>query len=139
MRKLLAPHPVDGGGEVHADRALSTRNAGKPNAGLDDVKFALDMDLLALIDERHRGVGTIPTWTFREIDVCGLGRAMIPSPATGRETFAKRRQLVWDVEKKLAEDVARPIISQGVADLCRQPYVKSCVLQQRFDDMCLDM
>src|SRR5262245_37010331 len=58
---------------------------------------------------------------------------------------AKRQQLVWDVEKKLAADVARPIISQGVAGLCWQPNVKGFVLQHnsvynnwRFDDVWLD-
>lgn len=39
--------------------------------------------------------------------------------------LAKRRRLVWDVEKKLAEDAARAIISQAVA--CAQPYLKVCV------------
>jgi peptide/nickel transport system substrate-binding protein len=63
-----------------------------------------------------------------------------------RETdLAKRRSLVWEVEKKLAEDVARPIIMHNVAGLCWQPYVKGFVLQHnslynnwRFDDVWLD-
>jgi peptide/nickel transport system substrate-binding protein len=63
-----------------------------------------------------------------------------------RETdLAKRRSLVWEVEKKLAEDVARPIIAQGVAGLCWQPYVRGFVLQHnslynnwRLDDVWLD-
>jgi peptide/nickel transport system substrate-binding protein len=66
--------------------------------------------------------------------------------AQSRETdLAKRRKLVWDVEKKLAEDVARPIITQGVAGLCWQPYVKGFVLHHnslynnwRFDDVWLE-
>ena len=43
------------------------------------------------------------------------------NPESARETdLAKRRQLVWDVEKKLAEDVARAIISAGLcAALCQ--------------------
>ena len=63
-----------------------------------------------------------------------------------RETdLAKRRKLVWEVEKKLAEDVARPIITQNVTGLCWQPYVKNFVLHHngiynnwRFDDVWLD-
>jgi peptide/nickel transport system substrate-binding protein len=58
---------------------------------------------------------------------------------------AKRRTLVWEVEKRLAEDVARPIIMQGVAGLCWQPYLKGFVLHHngiynnwRFDDVWLD-
>jgi peptide/nickel transport system substrate-binding protein len=66
--------------------------------------------------------------------------------AQSRESdAAKRRKIVWDVEKKLAEDVARPIITQGVTGLCWQPYVKNFVLHHngiynnwRFDDVWLD-
>jgi peptide/nickel transport system substrate-binding protein len=57
----------------------------------------------------------------------------------------KRKSLVWELEKKLAEDVARPIIMQGVTGLCWQPYVKGFVLQHnglynnwRLDDVWLD-
>jgi len=56
-----------------------------------------------------------------------------------------RKKLVWEVEKKLAEDVARPIIMQNVTGLCWQPYVKGFVLHHnslynnwRFDDVWLD-
>lgn len=59
--------------------------------------------------------------------------------------LAKRRSLVWEVEKRLAEDVARPIIAQGIAGVCWQPYVKGFVLHHnglynnwRFDDVWLD-
>jgi peptide/nickel transport system substrate-binding protein len=55
-----------------------------------------------------------------------------------------RRNLVWEVERKLAEDVARPIIMQNVAGLCWQPHVKGFVLHHngifnnwRFDDLWL--
>src|SRR5215831_15289162 len=36
----------------------------------------------------------------------------------------RRRQLVWAIERKLAEDVARPIIAHGRMATCWQPYVK---------------
>ena len=59
--------------------------------------------------------------------------------------LAKRKALVWAIEKNLAEDVARPIIMQGVAGLCWQPYVKGFVLHHngiynnwRFDDVWLE-
>ena len=63
-----------------------------------------------------------------------------------RETDAdKRRALVWELEKTLAKDVARPIITQNVAALCWQPHVKNFVLHRngiynnwRFDDLWLD-
>jgi len=38
---------------------------------------------------------------------------------------AKRRAIVWDIERKLAEDVVRPIIFHDVAAACWHPYVKN--------------
>jgi peptide/nickel transport system substrate-binding protein len=66
--------------------------------------------------------------------------------AQSRETDReKRRKLVWEVDRKLAEDGARPVISHGVANTCWQPHVKGLVLQQnsiynnwRFEDVWLD-
>jgi peptide/nickel transport system substrate-binding protein len=59
--------------------------------------------------------------------------------------LASRKKLVWEVERKLAEDVARPIILQYVTGLCWQPHVKDFVLHHngiynnwRFDDVWLD-
>jgi peptide/nickel transport system substrate-binding protein len=37
---------------------------------------------------------------------------------------ARRKQLVWEIERELAEDVARPIIFYERAATCWQPYVK---------------
>jgi peptide/nickel transport system substrate-binding protein len=57
----------------------------------------------------------------------------------------KRRQLVWDIERKLAEDDARPIIYYLRGATCRQPYVKGLTLMvnsifngSRFEDLWLD-
>jgi peptide/nickel transport system substrate-binding protein len=66
--------------------------------------------------------------------------------AQSRETdIAKRKALVWEVEKTLARDVARPIITQGVAGLCWHPHVKNFTLHHngiynnwRFDDVWLE-
>jgi peptide/nickel transport system substrate-binding protein len=40
----------------------------------------------------------------------------------------KRRQLVWMIERKLAEDGARPIIFYAPGGNCRQSYVKGVTL-----------
>jgi peptide/nickel transport system substrate-binding protein len=37
---------------------------------------------------------------------------------------ARRKQILWAIERKLAEDVARPIIAYDRAATCWQPYVK---------------
>ena len=57
----------------------------------------------------------------------------------------KRKKLVWEVEKKLIEDGARPVINQNVANTCWTPALKGVVLQHnsiyngwRFEDMWLD-
>jgi peptide/nickel transport system substrate-binding protein len=39
----------------------------------------------------------------------------------------KRKKLVWEIERKLAEDGARPIIFYDRRATCRQPYVKGWV------------
>ena len=57
----------------------------------------------------------------------------------------QRRQLVWEIERKLAEDNVRPIIYHPRAAICRQPRVKGLTLMvnsiyngSRFEDLWLD-
>jgi peptide/nickel transport system substrate-binding protein len=59
--------------------------------------------------------------------------------------IAKRKQLVWAIERKLAEDVANPIISHNVANTCWHPHVKGHVQHEnsiynnrRFENVGLD-
>jgi peptide/nickel transport system substrate-binding protein len=58
---------------------------------------------------------------------------------------AKRKKLVWDIDKKLQEDVARPIIFHGRMGTCWQPYVKGVTVMvnssyngYRYEDVWLD-
>ncbi len=63
-----------------------------------------------------------------------------------RETDRKKRQeMVWEIDRKLQEDVARPIISHGRIAGCWQPQVKNVTLHinsiynnWRFEDVWLD-
>jgi peptide/nickel transport system substrate-binding protein len=57
----------------------------------------------------------------------------------------QRKKLVWEIEKKLAEDDARPIIFYARGVTCRQPQVKGVVDMvnsiyngSRFEDLWLD-
>jgi peptide/nickel transport system substrate-binding protein len=57
----------------------------------------------------------------------------------------KRKHIVWEIERKLAEDLARPIINYQRLATCWQPQVKGFVLHQnsiyndwRFDSVWLD-
>src|SRR4030081_1440272 len=59
--------------------------------------------------------------------------------------IAKRKKLVWDIDKKLQEDVARPIIFHARTGTCWQPYVKGVTIMvnssyngYRYEDVWLD-
>ena len=52
---------------------------------------------------------------------------------------------MWEIEKKLADDAARPILGYNVANTCWTPQLKGLVLQTnsiyngwRFEDVWLD-
>src|SRR5258706_1131215 len=58
---------------------------------------------------------------------------------------AKRKKLTWEINKKLQEDVARPIIFHGRMGSCWQPYVKGVTVMvnssyngYRYEDCWLD-
>ncbi|MEZ5855047.1 MAG: ABC transporter substrate-binding protein [Hyphomicrobiaceae bacterium] len=58
---------------------------------------------------------------------------------------AKRKKIVWEIEKQLALDVARPIIYHGKNATCWQPYVKGVKLHSnsiynswRLEDVWMD-
>jgi peptide/nickel transport system substrate-binding protein len=57
----------------------------------------------------------------------------------------RRKEVLWQIERKLAEDVARPIIFYTSGATCRQPYVKGLTLMVnslfngwRMEDVWLD-
>jgi ABC-type transport system substrate-binding protein len=57
----------------------------------------------------------------------------------------KRKEIVWQIEKLLVDDVARPIILHGIAGTCWHPYVKGFVVRDnsiynntRYEDVWLD-
>ena len=59
--------------------------------------------------------------------------------------IAKRKKLVWEIDRKLQEDVARPIILHSRAGTCWQPYVKGITIMvnssyngYRYEDVWLD-
>ncbi len=57
----------------------------------------------------------------------------------------KRKKLVWEIDKKLQEDVARPIIFHSRTGTCWQPYVKNVTIMSnssyngyRYEDVWMD-
>lgn len=79
--------------------------------------------------------GDDPDIQFYENYVCGASRNFsgycnketdAPVDAQSQETdFAKRRAMVWDIDKRLQEDFARPIIYVPRSGTCQQPWVKN--------------
>jgi peptide/nickel transport system substrate-binding protein len=73
-----------------------------------------------------------------EVDKLIDRQSMEPDPE-------KRRQLVWDIERRLAEDYARPIIHYNRGGICWRPYVKGLTVMVnsiyngwRMEDIWLD-
>src|SRR5258705_504909 len=59
--------------------------------------------------------------------------------------LAKRKKLTWEIDKKLQEDVARPIIFHSRSGTCWQPYVRGITVMcnssyngYRYEDVWLD-
>ncbi len=96
-----------------------------------------------------------PDQQFYENYACGSARNYTGycNPALDKEfdrqsaetDQEKRKKLVWEIDRKLQEDVARPIILHNVAATCWQPYVKGLTTMVnsiyngwRFEDVWLD-
>jgi peptide/nickel transport system substrate-binding protein len=59
--------------------------------------------------------------------------------------LAKRKKLVWEIDKKIQEDVARPILYHARTGTCWKPFVKNMTIMSnntyngfRFEDIWLD-
>ena len=59
--------------------------------------------------------------------------------------LAKRKQLVWEIDKKIQEDVARPILYHARTGTCWKPYVRNMTIMNnnayngyRYEDLWLD-
>jgi peptide/nickel transport system substrate-binding protein len=57
----------------------------------------------------------------------------------------KRKKMVWDIDKKLQEDVARPILMHARSGTCLKPYVKNMTIMNnsayngyRYEDLWMD-
>ena len=59
--------------------------------------------------------------------------------------IARRRAMVWEIDRRLQEEIARPIIAYGRIAGCWQPHVRGVVLHStsiynnwRFEDVWID-
>ncbi len=79
--------------------------------------------------------GDDPDIQFYENYVCGASRNFsgycnpaidtLVDAQSVETDFLKRRQLVWDIDRRLQEDAARPIIYHPRSGTCVQPWVKN--------------
>src|SRR5262249_54285207 len=96
--------------------------------------------LLAMVTT-HAAIGAVRNYTGycnKEVD------ALIDQQSI-EANVEKRKQLVWQIERRLAEDGARPIIFYPRGGTCVQPYVKGLVTMvnsiyngYRMEDVWLD-
>jgi peptide/nickel transport system substrate-binding protein len=76
---------------------------------------------------------------------CNPGIDKLVDRQSTESSFEKRKKLVWEIERKLIDDDARPILFYTRAANCREPYVKglttmvnSIYNSYRFEDLWLD-
>jgi len=76
---------------------------------------------------------------------CDRGMQALFDRQSQETDIAKRKAMVWDIERKLAEDVARPITYHGQQAGCWQGYVRNYTVMVnsiynswRWDDVWLD-
>ena len=111
-----------------------------------DYKVALNVTETAVDD---------PDPAFYENYVCGAQRNYtgycnpevdkLVDRQSAESDIEKRKRLVWEIERKLAQDDARPILFYPAAAHCRKPEVKGYVAMvnsiyndSRFEDLWLD-
>jgi peptide/nickel transport system substrate-binding protein len=96
-----------------------------------------------------------PDQQFYESYVCGADRNYtgycnpeidkLVDQQSAEPNFDKRKRLVWEIEKRLVEDGARPVIFYPRGATCRYPHVKGLTIMVnsiyngwRFEDVWLD-
>ncbi len=134
--------------EIYFDGELKTLDTTQwyPTLMRKDYKVALNITESEVDD---------PDPLFYENYTCGADRnyTRYCNPAVDKLVDAqsvesdvrKRKQIVWEIEKKLAADDARPIIFYPHAAYCWQPYVRGLTIMSnsiyngwRFEDLWLD-
>jgi len=82
---------------------------------------------------------------FNRNNYCNPAVEKLISQQSSEADQENRKQLVWQIERKLAEDDARPIIFYSRGGTCRQPHVKGLTLMVnsifngwRMEDVWLD-
>ncbi len=134
--------------EVYIDAELEVIDTATyfPRIMRKDYKLAVEVSTGGL-DE--------PDQKFYENYVCGADRNLtgycdketdrLIDAQSMEADAAKRRKLVWDIERRLAQDASRPVLLYSRFASCMQPYVKGLVTMTnsrfngwRMEDVWLD-
>ena len=134
--------------EVYIDGELKPLDTTQwyPMLARKDYKVAVNVTETAVDD---------PDPTFYENYVCGAQRNYtgycnpevdkLIDQQSAESDVNKRKQLVWEIERKLAKDDVRPILFYPAAAYCRRPEFKGFVAMvnsiynnSRFEDLWLD-
>ena len=118
-----------------------------PTLTRKDFKIAMNVTETAVDD---------PDVAFYENYACGSHAQLYRATATrevdklidkqsAEANIEKRKKIVWEIEKKLIDDDARPILFYNKAANCRRPHLKGLTTQVnsiynswRFEDLWLD-
>jgi peptide/nickel transport system substrate-binding protein len=134
--------------EIYIDAELNTIDTTQwyPMLMRKDYKVAVNVTETAVDD---------PDVAFYENYVCGAARNYtgycnpevdkLVDKQSAEPDQQKRKKIVWEIERKLIEDDARPILFYTRAANCREPYVKRLTTMvnsiyngNRFEDLWLD-
>ena len=134
--------------EIYIDADLNPIDTAQwyPTLMRKDFKIAMNVTETAVDD---------PDVAFYENYVCGSQRNYtgycnpevdkLVDRQSAESNNEKRKKLVWEIEKKLIEDDARPILFYTKAANCRRPYLKGLTTMVnsiyngwRFEDLWLD-
>jgi peptide/nickel transport system substrate-binding protein len=134
--------------EIYIDAQLNPIDTTQwyPTLMRKDYKVAVNVTETAVDD---------PDVAFYENYVCGAARNYtgycnaevdkLVDKQSAEADQQKRKKIVWEIERKLIEDDARPILFYTRAAVCREPYVKGLTTMVnsiyngwRFEDLRLD-
>ncbi len=117
--------------DIYVDAELETVETGAWFAKVARKDYAVGLNLTG------NGIDD-PDQTFYENYACGSERnytqycnkdlEQLFDRQSAETDIAKRKQLVWEIDKKLQEDVARPVLYHSRLATCWHPYVKNVTI-----------
>ena len=145
-------HVLQGERKMSADNRSLARFelTGIPPAprGVPKIQVAFRIDADGIVSVEAKDLGTGKAQTVKVKPTSGLTQDEVDK-LVDRQSMeanaAKRKDIVWQIERKLAEAVVRPVLFYPVGATCRQPWVKGLTImtnsiynEWRMEDVWLD-